>query len=75
MIRVVPVGMLRQYVGGQESMSLAGWAGRTVRALIESLGMPSPLVGAVLIHGNLVTKDHLLQEGEEVKLIPLVGGG
>jgi sulfur carrier protein ThiS len=75
MVHVVPVGMLRQYVGGQEAMTLEGWAGRPVRALIESLGIPSALVGAVLIHGTLVTKDHLLQAGEEVKLIPLVGGG
>lgn len=75
MVRVIPVGMLRKYVDGQEMMDLEGWAGRSVRALLESLGMPSPLVGAVLIHGDLVTKDHLLQDGEEVKLIPLVGGG
>jgi len=75
MIRVIPVGLLRQYVGGQEAMALEGWAGRPVRALLEGLEMPSPLVGAVLIHGTLVTKDHVLAEGEEVKLIPLVGGG
>ena len=75
MIRVIPVGLLRQYVGGQEALALEGWAGRSVRALIEALGIPSPLVGAVLIHGILVNKDHLLQEDEEIKLIPLVGGG
>jgi molybdopterin converting factor small subunit len=75
MIHVIPVGMLRPYVSGQEAIALEGWAGRPVRALIENLGIPSALVGAVLIHGTLVTKDYLLQEGEEVKLIPLVGGG
>ena len=75
MIRVILVGMLRQYVDGQESVTLTGWAGRPVRSLIESLGLPSALVGAVLIQGTLVTKDYLLQEGEEIKLIPLVGGG
>ncbi len=75
MIRVLPVGMLRQYVDGQESLVMEGWAGRPVRDLLTSLGIPSPIVGAVLIHGQLVFKDHLLQEGEEIKLIPLVGGG
>ena len=75
MVRVIPVGMLRKYVDGQEMMELQDWAGRPIRALLESLGMPSPLVGAVLIQGDLVTKDYLLQEGDEVKLIPLVGGG
>jgi sulfur carrier protein ThiS len=75
MIRVIPVGMLRQYVGGQEAMALDGWDSRSVHQLLEHLGIPSPLVGAVLIGGRLVLKDYLLQEGEEVKLIPLVGGG
>jgi sulfur carrier protein ThiS len=75
MIRVIPVGMLRRYVNGQESLSLDGWSSRSVLQLLDHLGVPSPLVGAVLIGGQLVSKDHVLQEGEEVKLIPLVGGG
>ena len=75
MIRVILVGLLRQYNDGQETQSLEGWAGRPVHQLLDHLGIPSQLVGAVLIGGRLVPKDHLFQEGEEIKLIPLVGGG
>lgn len=75
MIQVVLVGILRQYVGGQERISLEGWAGRSVRQLLASLGIPSELVGAVLIGGQLTGKDELLQDGQEVKLIALIGGG
>ncbi len=74
-ISVIPVGMLRQYVGGKERLALAGWAGRSISELLETLGIPSALVGVVLIGGQLVDKGHLLQDGEEIKLIALVGGG
>jgi len=74
-IHVIPVGMLRQYTDGQEALDLEGWAGRPVREMLEDLGIPSPLVGGVLVGGVLVQKDYRPQDGEEVKLIPLLGGG
>ncbi len=75
MVRVIAVGILRQYAGGQEPISLEGWAGRPVHEMLDHLGIPSALVGAVLVNGSLVQKDHLLQEDDEVRLIPLLGGG
>ncbi len=75
MVHVILVGMLRQYADGRDRLSLEGWAGRSVRQLIASLGIPSELVGAVLVGGKLVKKDDLLQDGQEVKLIALIGGG
>ena len=75
MVRAILVGMLRQYVDGKDAVSLEKGAGRSVRDLIESLNIPSALVGAVLIGGQLVTKDYVLQDGQEVKLIALIGGG
>lgn len=75
MIDVVLVGILRQYGGGQERLSLEGWAGRSVRQMLASLHIPSELVGAVLIGGQLTNKDDLLRDGQEIKLIPLIGGG
>jgi len=74
-IQVIPVGPLRRYVNGQQILHLEDWAGRVVREMIENLGIPSVIVGAVLVNGQLVQKDHLLQDGQEVKLIPLLGGG
>ncbi len=74
-LNVVPVGLLRQYVGGEEVLTQRDWAGRSVRELIAALGIPSEVVGAVLVNGTLVQKDHILQGEETVKLIPLIGGG
>jgi len=39
------------------------------------LGVPSPLVGIVLVNGRQVEKSYVIEEGDEVKLIPLLGGG
>lgn len=75
MIRIVAIGILRQYAGGQENVPIQGWAGRPVHEMLDHLGIPSALVGAVLVNGSLVQKDHLLQEGDEVRLVPLMGGG
>lgn len=75
MVCVIAVGILRQYAGGQEAISLEGWAGRPVQEMLHHLGIPSALVGAVLANGSLVQKDYLLQEGDEVRLVPLLGGG
>jgi len=74
-IQLIPVGILRQYVGGQEALDLEGWAGRLVRDLLADLAIPSPLVGGVLVDGILVQKDYRLRDGDKVKLIPLLGGG
>jgi sulfur carrier protein ThiS len=62
-------------VDGQESLSLEGQAGKSVWELLETLTIPSELVAAVLVNGRLVQKDHRVQNGDEVKLIPLLGGG
>jgi sulfur carrier protein ThiS len=74
-IRVVPVGIIQRYVDGQETLSLEGQAGKSVRALLESLSIPSELVAAVLVNGRLVQKGYRVQDGDEIKLIPLLGGG
>ena len=74
-IRLIPVGPLRRYVEGAAALDLEGWAGRPVRDLLAHLGIPSEIVGAVLVDGRLVAKGDPLPEEGEVKLIPLLGGG
>lgn len=73
-ISVIPVGHLKDYAGGQERVELPA-EGKTVREILEALGIPSELVAAVLIHDILVSKDHVPQDGDEVKLLSVLGGG
>lgn len=43
--------------------------------VLEALGIPSALVAIVLINGRQELKNYVLQDGDIVKLVPLVGGG
>jgi len=71
-VKVVPVGMLKKYVA-QERVTAS--PGQTVHQLLEGLGIPSDLVAVVMVNGRQESKSCLLKEGDEVKLVPLVGGG
>jgi len=73
-IVVIPVGRLKQYVDGQEQIRLE-FGGQSVLEILEGLRIPSALVAAVLVDGTLVTKDHIPQDADTVKLISVLGGG
>jgi sulfur carrier protein ThiS len=74
-LQVVLVGPLRRYVQGQELISLDDWSGHTIFELLERLGVPSRMVAAAMLDGRMVRKSQVLNEGEELKLIPVLGGG
>jgi sulfur carrier protein ThiS len=69
--KVKAVGILSRYAG--DEMEVEG--GKSVEELLASLGIPSPLVGIVLVNGRQVEKSYVIEEEDEVKLIPLLGGG
>jgi len=71
--KVKVVGILSHYVGGRGEIEVEG--GRSIGEILEGLGIPPALVGIVLLNGKQVEKSHRIEEGDEVKLIPLLGGG
>ena len=44
---------------------------RSIKDLIESIGIPHPEIELVLVNGNPVKLDHLVQEGENISVYPL----
>jgi sulfur carrier protein ThiS len=70
---VIPVGFLKQYVAGQRQVEVQ--AGPTVVELLEELGIPGGLVALVMVNGAYQPKSYQVQEGDIVKLVPVVGGG
>lgn len=44
---------------------------RSIKDLIESIGIPHPEIELVLVNGNPVKLDHLVQEGEYISVYPL----
>lgn len=73
-IYVVPVGHLKEYTEGRERVAILA-EGKAVREILADLGIPSEVVAAVLIRDVLVPKDHVPQDGDEVKLLSVLGGG
>jgi len=47
----------------------------TVREAITSLNIPPEIVALVVVNGAQQSKDYLIQEGDEIKLLAVVGGG
>jgi sulfur carrier protein ThiS len=72
-----PVGILRSMVKDlpPESDAIVVAHGQQVRAVAEALGLQPALIALVVVNGDPASLDHVLQAGDEVKLIALVGGG
>lgn len=72
--KITPLGLLKRHIGDRETPILTE-EGQTVAEILEALGIPSGLVAIVLINGRQELKNYVLQDGDVVELVPLVGGG
>ncbi len=68
-----PMGMLKQYIGGQHEIAVP--AGRTIRETMVAFDMPPEIAALVLVNDEHQSKDYVLQEGDVVKLMAVIGGG
>jgi sulfur carrier protein ThiS len=65
--------MLKSYLGELKEAEVE--AGHPVREAIISIGINPDLVAGVFVNGDLETKDYILQDGDIVKLLAVIGGG
>lgn len=68
-----PYGMLKSYIGGAYETTIE--AGVTIRQAMIDLGMPPEVVAMVLVNDEHGSKDYLIQDGDYVKLLAVIGGG
>lgn len=68
-----PFGMLRDYLKGEKEAQVP--AGQTVRQALASVGIPPEIVALVLVNDQPQDKDYLLQDGDLVKILAVIGGG
>jgi len=68
-----PYGILKSYIGDQKETTVE--AGHTVREAMTALGIPPDVVAGVFVNDEQQTKDYVLQEGDIVKLLAVIGGG
>lgn len=75
-VKVKAYGAVRRYLkepGGTAELNLA--EGARVRDLLGLLGIPAVVVWRASINGRLASQEDLLQDGAEVSLFSLAGGG
>ncbi len=68
-----PLGMLKDYIAGQTETSVE--VGQSVRQSLTVIGINPDLVAGVFVNGEQQTKDYILQDGDIVKLLAVIGGG
>jgi molybdopterin converting factor small subunit len=75
--QIKPTGLLKSYTGekGVIPLEASEFSNKSVRDVLISLNIPSEMVAMVLINGRLQEKDYLIQDGDVIQLVPLIGGG
>jgi sulfur carrier protein ThiS len=68
-----PSGSLRDVVGGQVEIEVE--TGRTVRQTLESLGIVPEVVALVVVNEVQQSKDYVIQEGDVIRVLAVIGGG
>lgn len=66
-------GIFKNYLGGQNEASVEH--GITIRQALAALNIPSEVVALVVVNDEQENKDYCLQDGDQVKLMAVLGGG
>jgi sulfur carrier protein ThiS len=68
-----PLGMLKTYIGDLKETTVE--TGFSVREMLIMIGINPDLVAGVFVNDEQQTKDYILQDGDIVKLLAVIGGG
>jgi sulfur carrier protein ThiS len=64
---------LKNLLGSKDEFTVE--PGHNVREIIVSLGINPELVAMVSVNGEMQAKDYIVQEGDIVRLLAVIGGG
>jgi sulfur carrier protein ThiS len=67
------VGQLKIIFNNQPTISVD--AGQTVRDILVGAQIMPEMVAGVVVNGDLQSKDYILQDEDDVKLIAVMSGG
>jgi molybdopterin converting factor small subunit len=66
-------GPLRDYNGGKPELQVE--PGQTVREVVSGLGIVPETIAVVVVNEEQETKDYLIQDGDVVLVLAIIGGG
>ena len=65
--------MLKSYVGDQKEVVVE--SGLPVRTALTMIGINPDLVAGIFVNEEQQTKDYILQDGDIIKVLAVIGGG
>jgi len=65
--------MLKSYIGDLKETTVD--TGRSIRETLTSLGIDPQLVAGVFVNDEQQTKDYIVQDGDIVNFLAVIGGG
>jgi sulfur carrier protein ThiS len=68
-----PTSALRVYISGKAEVEVE--PGHTVRETLVALNIKPELIALVVVSGEQKTKDYVIQDGDIVKVLAVIGGG
>ncbi len=68
-----PSNVFKSCLGGKDEITVE--SGRTVRETLVSLGIAPELIALVVVNGEQQSKDYLIQDGDNIKALAVIGGG
>jgi len=68
-----PTSALKIFLNGKEEAVVE--SGRTVRDTLISLNIKPELIALVVVSGEQKSKDYVIQDGDVVKVLAIIGGG
>lgn len=78
-IKFIPVGSLKRFFNnvtdGKSRLVLEDQEGRRLKDVCQEIGLPLNLISLYIVNGKAESKDYILQQGDEIKLIAAMGGG
>ncbi len=67
------VGQLKSIFNNQPTINVE--AGQTIREILVAAQVMPEMIAGVVVNGDLQSKDYLLQDEDDVKLIAVMSGG
>jgi sulfur carrier protein ThiS len=66
-------GHLKEFTGGRAEIAVE--PGRSIRAALTEIGVRPETVALVVVNEAHSDKDYILQDGDVVRIIAVIGGG
>lgn len=66
-------GGLKDVVGGRDRFDVE--PGRSVREILIGLGIVPDTIALVVVNNEQQSKDYIIQEGDSIRILAVIGGG